>query len=123
MRTLSKPIFLGLLSFLTFLALDSCAEAKELAVTNKEGEPWVTIEGTLMKVNMTAVKDVWEEYALKLDDGEVVILIGAKVSKLENKVGTALSLSGILKPRFRYAGELVRTVEVREIQEPAPREA
>ena len=123
MRTLSKFNFLCLLSFLTFIALDPGAEAKDLTVTHKDGEPWVTIEGTLMKVNMTAVKDVWEEYALKLDDGEMVILIGAKASELENKVGTTLSLSGILKPRFRYAGKLVRTVEVREIHEPGPREA
>jgi len=82
----------------------------------KDGEPWVTVSGKLTKINMAAVKEVWEEYAIRLESGEVVILIGEKVGEFkEDMIGKKASISGVLKPRLRYAGNLTRTVELRQI--------
>ncbi len=93
----------------------SICHSAELDVTVKDGEPWVTASGELKQINMVAVKGVWEEYAIKLDDGEIVILIGEKVGELEDMLGKKITVSGALKPRMRYAGTLRRTIEVREV--------
>lgn len=90
--------------------------AEELDVVVKDGESWVTAKGELVKIDMSPVKGQWEEHALKLKDGEIVILIGEKVGELQDKVGAKLSVSGILKPRMVYAGTPTRTVEVRDFQ-------
>ena len=93
-----------------------CA-GEELDIVMKDGEPWATVTGTLVKVNMSAVKGAWEEYAIKQKDNEIIILIGEKVSELEEKQGSELSVSGVLKPRMIYAGVPTVTLEIREIKE------
>jgi len=98
----------------------SISFAAELDITPKEGELWTSAEGELMIVNMTAVKGAWEELALEHKDGEVIILIGGGAAELYDKVGKKASVTGVLKPRMRYQGQLVRVIEVKEMSEEKP---
>lgn len=99
-----------------FLITCSTCFAEDFEVISKDGEPWITLTGKLTKVNMTAIKGVWEEYAIELEDGELIILIGEKVGEFkEDMIGKKTSVSGVLKPGLRYAGNITKTVEVREI--------
>jgi hypothetical protein len=116
MGSLKKGRIAGIvLCGLTILFCAGICVSQDLEITQNEGELWVTVSGQLMKVNMTAIKDVWQEYALRRDDNEMIILIGPKTDELKEMIGKRVSVSGVLRPRLRYGGALTRTVEVREV--------
>ena len=110
----------GILVLFIFCLIAHNGFAAELDITPREGELWTSAEGKLMIVNMTAVKGAWEELALEHKDGEVIILIGGGAAVLYDKVGKKASVTGVLKPRMRYQGQLVRVIEVKELPEEKP---
>ena len=114
-----KIFFVMFLSIFVF-SLNTFVMSGEPELTPKEGFLWLTVSGKLDIVDMSAVKGVWQEFALRQDDGEVVILLGEEVEKLMDKVGQEMTVTGILKPRMRYGGKLVRVVEVRSIDSITP---
>lgn len=91
----------------------SCG-AEDTEVVMKDGEPYTTVEGEMIKIDMSAIKGGWEEFALKLKDGEPVILRGEKMNELQSKVGAHFVISGVLKPRVIYRGYPTRVIEIRE---------
>ena len=99
-----------------FLLTTSISFSAELIITPKDGQLWTEAKGNITVINMAAVKGTWEELALKLDDGEIIILIGEPTIGLKGKAGEALAISGVLKPRMRYQGNLVRVIEIKEIK-------
>lgn len=103
------------LFFLVIAMFSALCFANEIELMIKDGEPWATVKGELVKVDMSAIKGVYEEYAVRQKDDELVILIGEKVSELEGKIGNQIVVSGVLKPRLIYAGTPTRTLEIREI--------
>ena len=105
-----------LLFGLIFILCVGIVSAAELKITPKAGELWADVKGEVMVVSMAAVKEVWKEFALKLDDGEIIILIGEPTKNLANKTGKTITVSGVLKPRMQYQGKLVRVIEARELK-------
>ncbi len=91
----------------------SCG-ADEVKVVIQNGEPYTTVKGEVVKINMSPIKGGWEEYALKLKDGELIILRGEKMNELQSKVGAHFVISGALKPRVIYRGYPTRVIEIRE---------
>lgn len=91
----------------------SCG-AEETEVVVKDGEPYTTVEGEMVKIDMSPIKGGSEEYALKLKDGEPVILRGEKMNELQSQVGAHFVISGVLKPRAIYRGYPTRVIEIRE---------
>lgn len=88
--------------------------ADEIKVVVKDGEPCTTVEGEMVKIDMSPIKGGWEEYALKLKEGELIILRGEKMNELQKKAGAHFIISGALKPRVIYRGYPTRVIEVRE---------
>ena len=50
----------------------------------------------------------------------MIILIGGGAAELYEKVGKKVSVAGVLKPRMRYQGQLVRVIEIKEMPEEKP---
>jgi len=80
----------------------------------KDGEAYTTVEGEMVKINMSPIKGGWEEYALKLKGGELIILRGEKMNELQEKAGAHFIISGALKPRVIYRGHPTRVIEIGE---------
>ena len=113
---MQKTVLRILAVFFVFLLTASLCFSAELKLMPKEGQLWAEAKGAFMIINIAAVKGAWEESAIKLDDGEIIILIGEPVKDLTGKEGEIIAVLGALKPRMRYQGNLVRVIEVKEIK-------
>ncbi|NQU73785.1 MAG: hypothetical protein HQ547_03635 [Candidatus Omnitrophica bacterium] len=113
---MQKTVLRILAVFFVFLLTANLSFSAELKLMPKEGQLWAEAKGEFQIINMAAVKGAWEESAIKLDDGEIIILIGEPVKDLAGETGEVISVSGVLKPRMRYQGNLVRVIEVKEIK-------
>jgi len=113
---MQKVVLKILAVFFVFLLSANLSFAAELKLMPKEGQLWTEAKGEFMIINMAAVKGAWEESAIKLDDGELIVLIGEPVKNLAGKEGENVTVYGALKPRMRYQGNLIRVIEVKEIR-------
>jgi len=95
--------------------------AEDVDVVMKDGEPYATVEGEMVGIHMSPIEGAPEEYALKLKDGEFVILRGEKMNELQGRTGAHFVVSGVLKQRVNYRGNPTRVIEIREVSDNSER--
>ncbi|MDP3042636.1 MAG: hypothetical protein Q8N62_07970 [Candidatus Omnitrophota bacterium] len=85
----------------------------------KEGKLWVEASGEVVILKSSPAEQ--EYFALKLEDARLYILSGELSGQLKKLAGKQAAIKGLLKARIVFEKKLIPSIEVKSVQEIAPR--